>query len=105
NTIIAVGREPLRSSPAGSYWWTVWAFPSGAPLTVNAVANQSILSQLEMPSAPFCLVLRESTALEGSLWITVSSNAITQVRCINNDTPKVERNQPDAQQASSPNPA
>ena len=91
NATLAVGREPLRSSSPGSDWWTAWVFPSGVPVPVNAVANQSILSQLELPSTPFCLVLRESTPLEGSLWITVNSNAITEVRWINHESTRVAR--------------
>jgi hypothetical protein len=91
NAILAVGREPLRSSSPAADSWTAWAFPSNVPLAVNAVANQRILNQLEIPSAPFCLVLRESTALEGSLWITVNSNAVTQVRWINHESTRVVR--------------
>src|SRR5882672_11150878 len=47
NAILAVGREPLRSSSPAADWWTAWAFPSSAPLPASAVANQSILNQLE----------------------------------------------------------
>ena len=89
NATVAVGREPLRSSSPASERWTAWIFPSSVPLPLDAVANQSILNQLEMPPTPFCLVLRESTPPEGSLWITVKSNAITQVRWINHESMRV----------------
>src|ERR1044071_2938617 len=35
NDIIAVGREPLRSSSSAGDSWTVWAFPGGAVLPLN----------------------------------------------------------------------
>jgi hypothetical protein len=86
NATLAVGMEPLRSSSPGNCLWTVWAFPGSVPLPVNAIAKQDILNQIEVPPAKFCLVLRESTPLQGSLWITVNSNAITEARWINGES-------------------
>lgn len=87
NATLAVGREPLGSyHPAVKEKWTAWAFPGSVPLRLNAIAKQGILDQLKSPATSFCLVLRESTALEGSLWITVTSNAVTEVRWINNES-------------------
>ncbi len=81
---LAVGREPLGSyHPTIKEKWTVWVFPNDAPLKLNAIAKQAIMDQVELPSMPFCLVLRESTSLEGSLWITVGSNGVTKARWIN----------------------
>jgi hypothetical protein len=89
NVTLAVGREPLRSSAASGDWWTAWVFPGTVPLPLNAVAKQSVLDQVELPATLFCLVLRESTPLEGSLWITVKSNTIAEVRWINKESTKL----------------
>lgn len=86
---LAIGREPLGSyHPRIKEKWTAWAFPDGAPLMLNAIAKQSILDQLELPFAPFRLVLRESKPPEGSVWMTVGSNGVTEVRWINDESTK-----------------
>ena len=93
NAILAIGREPLGSyHPTVNENWTAWAFPGSTPLMLNAVAKQSILAQLKLPSPPFCVVLRETTALGGSLWITVGSNGVTEARWINNESARTPSN-------------
>jgi hypothetical protein len=92
NATLAVGREPLGSyHPTVKEKWTAWAFPGSAPLRLDAIGKQDILDQLKLPAPPFCLVLRESTTLEGSLWITVGSNGVTKVRWINNESARTPR--------------
>jgi hypothetical protein len=92
NATLAVGREPLGSyHPTVKEKWTAWAFPGTGPLKLEAIAKQDVLDQLKLPAPPFCLVLRESTTFEGSLWITVASNGVTEVRWINNESARTAR--------------
>lgn len=89
---LAVGREPLGSfHPTVREKWTVWAFPHDAAIKLSTLVNQQVLEQVQVPTSPYRLVLRESTQLEGSLWLKVISGEVTEARWINSESVKKQK--------------
>jgi hypothetical protein len=82
---VGVAREPINSGGAqGAAFWRVYAFPRGKGIDLTAIVKKETLDQLQLPQSPYELVLLDGTTSEESLWITVASNRIQQLRWVKN---------------------